>query len=43
MFLYDPKTQYNIEFLSKRFRIAVTAQFIEDITDLKINYNVIRK
>ena len=43
MFLYDPKTKYNIEFLSRKFQIAVTAPFINDLKDMNIGYNVISK
>ena len=43
MFLYDPQTRYKIEFLSKKFRIAVNDPFISDLEDLNINYSVITK
>ena len=43
MFLYDPKTKHNIEFLSKKFQIADTAPFINDLKDMNIGYNVISK
>jgi hypothetical protein len=43
MFLYDPEKKWNIEFLSRKFQVAVTAPFIEELTKLRIKYNVIRK
>jgi len=43
MFLYDPKTQYNIEFLSKKFQVGVNAEFIDNISRLNIKYSVIKK
>ena len=43
MFLYDPKTKYNIEFLSRKFQIAISAPFISDLKDMHIGYSVIRK
>ena len=43
MFLYDPKTRYNIEFLSRKFQIAISAPFINDLKDMNIKYNVISK
>ena len=43
MFLYDPEKGWNIEFLSRKFRVAVTAPFIEELQKLGIRYNVIKK
>ena len=43
MFLYDPEKGWNIEFLSRKFRVAVTAPFIEELQALGIRYNVIKK
>ena len=43
MFLYDPEKGWNIEFLSRKFRVAVTAPFIEELTRLQIKYNVAKK
>ena len=43
MFLYDPEKKWNIEFLSRKFRVAVTAPFIEELTKMQIRYNVIKK
>ncbi|MBE6235020.1 MAG: DNA polymerase III subunit alpha [Bacteroidales bacterium] len=43
MFLYDPENKWNIEFLSRKFRVAVTSPFIEDLTRMQIKYNVSRK
>ena len=43
MFLHDPEKGWNIEFLSRKFRVAVTADFIEEIKNLQMRYNVIKK
>ena len=43
MFLYDPEKKWNIEFLSRKFRVAVTAPFIEELSRLQIKYNVLKK
>jgi DNA polymerase-3 subunit alpha len=43
MFLYDPEKKWNIEFLSRKFRVAVTADFITQLQKMGIKYNVIKK
>ena len=43
MFLYDPEKKWNIEFLSRKFRVAVTAPFIEELTRMQIRYSVLKK
>lgn len=43
MYLYDPKTRYNIEFFSRKFRIAVTNDFIYALRDMGISYSVTKK
>ena len=43
MFLYDPEKKWNIEFLSRKFRVAVTAPFIEELDRMQINYSVLKK
>ncbi len=43
MYLYDPEKKWNIEFLSRKFRVAVTAPFIEELERLQIKYKVIKK
>ncbi len=43
MFLYDPDKKWNIEFLSRKFRVAVTAPFIEDLRQMQIKYSVLKK
>jgi hypothetical protein len=43
MFLHDPEKGWNIEFLSRKFRVAVTAPFIEELERLKIGYTVVKK
>ena len=43
MFLYVPDKGWNIEFLSRKFQVSVTAPFIEELQKLGIRYNVIKK
>ncbi len=43
MFLYDPEKKWNIEFLSRKFKVAVTADFISLLQKMGIKYNVIKK
>ena len=43
MFLYVPEKKWNIEFLSRKFKVAVTAQFIEELEAMNIKYNVVKK
>ena len=43
MFLHDPEKGWNIEFLSRKFRVAVTAEFIEELKNMQIRYSVIKK
>ena len=43
MFLHDPEKGWNIEFLSRKFRVAVTAEFIEEMKNLQIRYSVLKK
>ena len=41
--LSDPKTQYIIEFQSRKYQVAVTADFISEIKNLGLRYKVLRK
>ena len=43
MFLYVPEKKWNIEFLSRKFKVAVTAQFIEELQDMNIGFTVLKK
>ena len=43
MFLYVPEKKWNIEFLSRKFKVAVTSQFIEELQDMNISFTVIKK
>jgi len=42
MVLYDPKTKYKIEFVSKKYRIAVTADLIQELRSIGITYKVLK-
>ena len=43
MFLYDPENKWNIEFLSRKFKIAVTSSLIEDLKKMNITWKILRK
>ena len=43
MLLIDPEKGWKIEFLSRKFQVAVNNQFIEELKAMKIPYNVVRK
>ena len=38
IFLYDPNTHYKIEFLSRKFQVAVTSDLILDLKEMGIDY-----
>ena len=43
MFIYDPQTKYNIEFLSRKFQIAISAPLIEELNEMNIEYEVLKR
>ena len=43
MYLFDPEKKWNIEFLSRKFKVAVTAQLIDELQLAGIKYSVIKK
>ena len=43
MFLYDPEKKWNIEFLSRKFRVGVTEGFIEELEKMNVKYTVLKK
>ena len=43
MYLHDPEKNWNIEFMSRKFKVAVTSELIADLNKLKIPYKVIKK
>ena len=43
MSLFDPVKKWNIDFLSRKFKVAVTDELIEEITRLKIGYQILKK
>ena len=43
MYLYDPENKWNIEFLSRKFKVAVTAEFIEELEKMNVRYTVLKK
>ena len=43
MFLFDPETRFNIEFLSRKFKVAVTMPFIDGLKAMNVRYSVVKK
>ena len=43
MYLYDPEKGWNLEFLSHKFRVSITAQLINELHQMGIRYSVIKK
>ena len=44
IYLYDPQTRYRIQFYSKKFQVAVTQDYLEDLRRIGIeHYEVLRK
>ena len=43
MYLYDPKTKYNIEFYSKKYQVAVSSDLIYGLKDLQVDYKVVTR
>ena len=41
--LYDPIKKWNIDFLSRKFKVGITAQLINDIERLRISYSILKK
>ena len=44
LYLYDPVTRYRIQFYSKKFQVAVTSEFLQDLHRIGVDqYEVLRK
>ena len=43
MSLYDPEKKWTIDFLSRKFKVAVTAPLIEELERHHIGYSVLKK
>ena len=44
LYLYDPQTRYRIQFYSKKFQVAVTSEFIQDLHRIGIDqYEILKK
>ena len=43
IFRIDPKKKKQIEFLSKKFQVAVTSDFIADVRNLGVRYKILPK
>ena len=43
MFLYDPENKWNIEFLSRKFKVAVTADLLDGLRAMNITWKLLKK
>ena len=44
IFIFDPQTRYRIQFYSKKYQVAVTSEFIQDLHKIGIDhYEVTRR
>ncbi len=43
IYLHDPEKNWNIEFMSRKFKVAVTSELVAELQRRKIPYKVIRK
>ena len=43
LFLFDPEKNWNIEFLSHKFKVAVTGQLLEELDAAGIKYTINKK
>ena len=43
MFLYDPENKWNIEFLSRKFKVAVTADLLAELRAMNITWKLLKK
>ena len=43
MFLFDPEKKWNIEFLSRKFKVAVTSSLLEELKSMNITWKVLKK
>ena len=43
MSLYDPVNKWSIDFLSRKFKVAISAPLIEELERLRIGYSVLKK
>ena len=43
LFLYDPENKWNIEFLSRKFKIAVTADLLNELRSMNITWKLLKK
>jgi len=43
IYLYDPENKWNIEFLSRKFKISVTSSLVEELRTLGISWKVLKK
>ena len=43
MFLYDPENKWNIEFLSRKFKVAVTSDLLDELREMNVTWQLLKK
>ena len=43
MFLYDPENKWNIEFLSRKFKVAVTSDLLDELREMNVTWKLLKK
>lgn len=43
LFLYDPDKQWRIEFLAKKFKIAMSSDFVESLKEMGLEHSIIKQ
>ena len=43
MFLYDPENKWNIEFLSRKFKVAVTSDLLSELRAMNVTWKLLKK
>ena len=43
MFLYDPENKWNIEFLSRKFKVAVTSDLLDELRAMNVTWKLLKK
>ena len=43
IFLFDPVNKWNIEFLSRKFKVSVSSSFIQELQKMGLSYKILKK
>ena len=43
MFLYDPENKWNIEFLSRKLKVAVTSDLLDELREMNVTWKLLKK